>query len=59
MVKLIVENKMIECRLAVFDKDGTLIDQHLSILELAKARRKSVQKLGGEKTTEFWENIVV
>jgi len=58
MVKLIVENKMIECKLAIFDKDGTLINQHLSLLELAKARRNSVQKLVGERTTEFWEKTV-
>lgn len=58
MARLIAGNKIIECSLVIFDKDGTLIDQHLSLLELAKARRKSVQKNVGEKTTKLWEKIV-
>jgi len=58
MAKLIAGNKILECRLVIFDKDGTLINQHLSLLELAKARKNSVQKHVGEKTTELWEKIV-
>ena len=58
MARLNVGNKVIECNLVIFDKDGTLIDQHLSLLELAKARRKNVQKHVGEKTAELWEKIV-
>jgi len=58
MVKLIAGNKTMESKLVIFDKDGTLIDQHLSLLELAKARRNSVQKHVEEKTTELWEKTV-
>jgi len=58
MAKLSAGNKIIECRLVIFDKDGTLIDQHLSILELAKARRNSVQKNVGTRVADLWEKIV-
>lgn len=58
MVKLIAGNKIVKCTLVIFDKDGTLIDQHLSLLELAKARRKSVRRHVGKKTAELWEKIV-
>jgi len=58
MTGLIAENKVIECRVVIFDKDGTLIDQHLSLLKLAKARRDSVRKHVGEKTAELWEKTV-
>lgn len=58
MAKLIAADKTIDCKLVIFDKDGTLIDQHLVLFELAKARRKSVQKHVGEKAAELWERIV-
>lgn len=58
MAKLIAESKTIECELVIFDKNGTLIDQNLLLLELAKARRSCVQKHGGEKTAELWEKTV-
>ncbi len=58
MVKLVVLNKTIDCKLVIFDKDGTLVGQHLVLLELAKARRKSVRKHGGEKAAELWERVV-
>lgn len=58
MATLTAGNKAIECRLVIFDKDGTLIDQHLSLLELAKARKNSVRKHAGEKTSNLWERIV-
>jgi len=58
MAKLIAENKTIECKLIIFDKNGTLINQHQVLLELAKARKKSVQKHVSEKATEMWEKIV-
>ena len=58
MAKLIAGNKTIECKLVIFDKNGTLVDQHLLLLELAKARKNSVQKYVGKKVTELWEKIV-
>lgn len=58
MPKLVAGSKIIECSLVIFDKDGTLINQHLSLLELAKARRNSAQKHVGKRTSELWEKIV-
>lgn len=58
MAKLIAENKTIECNLVIFDKNGTLVNQHLLLLELAKARQNSVKKYAGEEATEVWEKIV-
>lgn len=58
MAKLVAGDKTIECSLVVFDKDGTLVDQYKSLLELAKARLNSVQKHGGEKVAEHWEKAV-
>ena len=58
LTKLIAGKKTIECKLIIFDKDGTLIDQHKSLIVLAKARRSSVKKHVGEKTTKLWEKIV-
>lgn len=49
---------MIECKVVVFDKDGTLIDSRRVLFELAKARRKSIEKLAGERDAELWEKIV-
>jgi HAD superfamily hydrolase (TIGR01549 family) len=58
VIKLIAGNKLIECKLAVFDKDGTLVDYREVDLELAKARRKSVEKIGGKAVADAWERAV-
>jgi len=58
MAKLIAGNKTIECRLVIFDKNGTLVNQHLLLVELAKARENSVKKHAGKEATEVWEKIV-
>jgi len=53
-----VGNRTVDCKLVVFDKDGTLIDSRMVLLELAKARRKSVEKISGKEDAELWERIV-
>jgi len=58
VVKLIAGNKLIECKLVVFDKDGTLVDFREVDLELATARRKSVEKIGGKTVADVWERAV-
>jgi phosphoglycolate phosphatase len=58
MANLVAENKTIECKLVIFDKNGTLVNQHLLLLELAKARRNNVKKYVGKEVTELWEKIV-
>lgn len=58
MAKLIARNKTIQCELVVFDKDGTLVDYREVDLELARARRKSIEKIVGEKCADVWEQAV-
>ncbi|MCL6577841.1 MAG: HAD family hydrolase [Candidatus Bathyarchaeota archaeon] len=58
MVTLIAKNQTIECELVIFDKNGTLVNQHLLLLELAKARKNAVQKFVGKNVSELWEKIV-
>jgi len=58
MVKLVARDKTIECGLVIFDKNGTLVNQHLLLLELAKARKDTVQKYVGKDGSELWGKIV-
>ncbi len=58
MTRLIAQDKTITCKVVVFDKDGTLIDSRLVLLELAKARRESVRKNLEEKDAALWEKLV-
>jgi len=58
MPQLIAGENEIECRVVIFDKDGTLVDQHLLLLELAKARRENVRRVAGEKAAKLWERSV-
>jgi phosphoglycolate phosphatase len=58
MAKLMAGDKIIDCSLVILDKNGTLIDQHTALLELVKAREKSVRKHVGAKLSELWEKAV-
>jgi HAD superfamily hydrolase (TIGR01549 family) len=58
VARLIAGNKPIECELVVFDKDGTLVDYREVDLELARARRKSIEKIGGNAVADLWERAV-
>jgi phosphoglycolate phosphatase len=58
MAKLVAGNKVVECTLVIFDKNGTLVDQHLLLLELARARKRSVENHAGQKAAELWEKNV-
>jgi len=58
VAKLIAGHSLIECELVVFDKDGTLVDYREVDLELARARRKSIEKVVGKKCADVWERTV-
>jgi len=58
MVKLVAGNKTIDCKLVVFDKDGTLVDLYRVLFALARARRITVEKYGGGKVAGLWEKTV-
>jgi phosphoglycolate phosphatase len=51
-------NKEIDCRLVIFDKDGTLVDLYSLVLANAKLRRDRIQKLGGLEIAKLWGKIV-
>jgi phosphoglycolate phosphatase len=48
----------IECRLIIFDRNGTLVDQQNFLLNLAKARFQSLSKMVGDHVAELWEKTV-
>jgi len=54
MAKIVVGNKTIECRLLIFDKDGTIIDYKSSLLSLARSRFTSLSRLVGEQVANAW-----
>lgn len=58
VAKLMAGNRTIECKVVVFDKDGTLVDARLALLELAKARRRSLAKIANEEDAAMWEKAV-
>ena len=58
MPKLLAGNKIINCKLVIFDKDGTLIEQKPVLLALAKARFKSLAHLASRKVAEEWAKSV-
>jgi phosphoglycolate phosphatase len=58
MPKLQAHDKTIECKLIVFDKDGTLIEQKPVLLALAQARFDSLAKLVNRKVAEEWAKTV-
>ena len=58
MVKLSAGNKIIDCELVIFDKDGTLVDLTEVLFSLARARRVAVEQQGGKEVADLWEKVV-
>jgi len=58
MPKIIAGKTEIECRLIIFDKNGTLVDQERFLLSLAKARLQSLCNMVGSQVTDLWEKAV-
>lgn len=58
MPKIIAGKTEIECRLIIFDRNGTLADQQHFLLNLAKARFQSLSKIVGVHAAELWEKAV-
>jgi len=58
MPKIIAGKTEIECRLIIFDRNGTLVDQQHFLLNLAKARFQSLSKIVGVHVAELWEKAV-
>jgi len=58
MPKLLIGGREINCKLLIFDKDGTIVDQRPLLLNLAKARFTSLTQLLGEHVAEEWAESV-
>lgn len=58
MPKIVAGNAEIECCLIVFDKNGTLVDQELFLLSLAKARLQCLCDKVGQQVADLWEKAV-
>jgi phosphoglycolate phosphatase len=58
MSRIIAGKTEIECRLIVFDKNGTLVDQELFLLSLAKARLQCLCDKAGGQVADLWQKAV-
>jgi len=58
MTELLAGEKRFDCELVIFDKNGTLVDQQKLLLALAIARRDSVRRELGRKSSDLWEKVV-
>jgi len=58
MVKLTAGNKIIDCELVIFDKDGTLVDLTQVLFGLARARRLTVEEHGRREIADLWEKAM-
>jgi len=54
MATLSINGKTIECNLAIFDMDGTIIDVKDRIEMMGKVRAETMKKTVGEGATELW-----
>jgi len=58
MPNLLVGDRQVNCKLLIFDKDGTIVDQKPVLLYLAKARFSSLTRLLDEHVAEKWAEAV-
>jgi phosphoglycolate phosphatase len=58
MPKLLVGDREFNCKLLIFDKDGTIVEQKPVLLCLAKARFSSLTRLLGARVAEKWAEAV-
>jgi len=58
MPNLLVGNREVNCKLLIFDKDGTIVEQKPVLLYLAKARFSALSHLIGARVAEKWAEAV-
>jgi len=58
MPTLLAGKRKLNCKLLIFDKDGTIVEQKPILLCLAKARFSSLNRLVGEQVAEKWAEAV-
>ena len=54
MPNLTIDGNPIECKLAIFDMDGTIIDLKDRFEMMAKVRTEIMKKTVGDNATEIW-----
>jgi beta-phosphoglucomutase-like phosphatase (HAD superfamily) len=57
MPTLSINGNTIECNLAIFDMDGTIIDVKDRIEMMAKVRSEIMEKTIGDCATELWAKV--
>lgn len=57
MPSIRVDDTRIECRLVLFDLDGTLVDKDFRNRSLAEARMNAVQRLAGREAAQLWATL--
>jgi len=58
MPNLLVVDRKVKCKLLIFDKDGTIVEQKPVLLYLAKARFSSLTNLIDAQVAEKWAEAV-
>jgi len=58
MPVLLADDREVNCKLLIFDKDGTIVEQKPHLLYLAKARFASLTQLIGAQVAEEWAKAV-
>ena len=54
MGKIIVNDSVNECKLVLFDLDGTLVDKDYRNMALAKTRYAAIKSMAGDDAAERW-----
>jgi phosphoglycolate phosphatase len=57
MPSIYVDETLIECRLVLFDLDGTLVDKEFRSRSLARARYEHVSRLAGAAAARRWAEL--
>ncbi len=52
-----VDDAVIECRLVLFDLDGTLVDKEFRNRSLAEAKMKAIREIAGDDAAMLWANL--
>ena len=57
MPGIMVNDKMINCKLVLFDLDGTLVDKQYRNMALAKTRYNAMKQLVGIEAADLWAQL--
>jgi phosphoglycolate phosphatase len=55
--KIVVNDIEVECKLVLFDLDGTLVDESFRYRSLAKARMATIEEMAGTEAANRWAEL--